>query len=103
MVIPVILAGREMDALESMLADFSTYRLLLAPTMVPASPPRRYVERLESIAKELPVAPPISEHRWIRRRIRRAAIVSQPNPGQQVAKAASEFRALAQMVEKHCA
>ncbi|MHB8618270.1 MAG: ParA family protein [Chloroflexota bacterium] len=101
-VVPVILGAREMDALEGMLRDFAQYRLLLAPNMVPASPPRRYVERLASLAEGVPVAPPISEHRWIRRRLRRAAVTLQPNPGLQVRHAAEEFRQLAVAVELAC-
>ncbi len=101
-VVPVILAAREMDALEGMLGDFAAYRLLLVPNMVPASPPRRYVERLGSLAGMTPVAPPISEHRWMRRRVRRAALTLQPNPGRQVQRAAGEFRQLASVVEASC-
>lgn len=101
-VVPVLLGAREMDALEGMLADFKAYRLVLAPTMVPPSPPRRYVDRLATLANGTPVAPPISEHRWIRRRVRRAAVTLQPNPGRQVHRAAEEFRRLASVVETHC-
>lgn len=100
-VVPLLLGAREMDALAGMLTDFASYRLLLAPTMVPPSPPRRYVDRLAALAGDIPVAPPISEHRWIRRRVRRAAVVLQPNPGRQVERAAEEFRRLALVVEKH--
>ena len=64
-----------MAALEAIVADFADYRLLLVPNMVPAVPPRRFVERLAALAgDELAVAPPVSEHRWIRRRLRRAAL-----------------------------
>ncbi len=101
-VVPVLLGAREMDALEGMLADFKAYRLLLAPTMVPPAPPRRYVDRLASLANGTPVAPPISEHRWIRRRVRRAALTLQPNPGKQLQRAAGEFRRLAAVVEVQC-
>ena len=45
-VVPVVLGAREMDALEAIVADYAGYRLLLAPTMVPPVPPRRFVERL---------------------------------------------------------
>ncbi|MGI8778089.1 MAG: ParA family protein [Acidimicrobiales bacterium] len=101
-VVPVLLGAREMDALEGMLADFKAYRLLLAPTMVPSAPPRRYVDRLAALANGTPVAPPISEHRWIRRRVRRAALTLQPNPGKQLQRAAGEFRQLAAVVEDQC-
>jgi len=100
-VVPTVLAAREMDALEGMLEDFQAYRLLIAPNMVPASPPRRFVDRLEELARKygVPVAPPISEHRWWRRRIRRAALTQEPNPGAHVATAAAELRGLAGAVE----
>lgn len=99
-VVPVLLAAREMDALAGLIEDFADgYPLLLAPTMVPASPPRRYVERLAALAGSIPVAEPISEHRWLRRRVRRAALTLQPDPGRQVQAAAGEFRQLARHVE----
>ena len=99
-VVPVILGMRELDALEAMLADFAAYRLLLVPTMVPSIPPRRMVDRLAGIAGDsVTVAAPIREHRFIRRRLRRSALVLQPNPGVQVRAAAAEFRAVAEHVE----
>jgi chromosome partitioning protein len=102
-VVPVVLGAREMDALEAIVADYADYRLLLVPTMVPAVPPRRYVERLAGLAGgRMAVAPPVSEHRWIRRRLRRAALVTQPNPGARVRAAAAEFRAVADAVEVAC-
>jgi len=102
-VVPVILGAREMDALQGMLGDYAGYRLLLVPNMVPSSPPRRFVERLATLAADIPVGPPISEHRWIRRRVRRSAVTLQPNPGKAVLRAAEEFRQLAAAVEKACA
>jgi chromosome partitioning protein len=101
-VVPVVLATRELDALQRMLGDFAGYRLLLAPNKVPPSPPRRHVERLTALSGGYPVAPPISEHRWLARRVRRAAVVLQPNPGRQLQTAAIEFRDLAASVEKCC-
>lgn len=100
-VIPVVLGAREMDALEGILRDFADYPLLLVPTMVPPVPPRRFVERLAALAGEsVRVAPPVSEHRWLRRRLRRAALVRQPNPGVRVRAAAAEFAAVARVVEE---
>ena len=102
-VVPVVLGAREMDALKAILTDYAGYRLLLVPTMVPAVPPRRFVERLAAMVDgRLAVAPPVSEHRWIRRRLRRAALVTQPNPGARVRAAAAEFRAVADSVEVAC-
>ena len=97
-IVPVVLAAREMDALEGMLRDYAGYRLVLAPNMVPAVPPRRYVERLRSLANGTPVAPPISEHRWLRRRLRRSAVTLQPNPGAELSRAADEYRAFARAI-----
>lgn len=101
-VVPVVLAAREIDALEGMLEDFAEYRLLLVPNMVPPSPPSRYIEQLAGLARGVPVAPPISEHRWIRRRLRRAAILLQPNPGREVRRAADELRQFVLAVEATC-
>ena len=102
-VVPVVLGAREMDALETILSDYADYRLLLVPTMVPSVPPRRFVERLAGMADgRLAVAPPISEHRWIRRRLRRAALVVQTHPGVRVRAAAAEVRAVAESVEVAC-
>jgi chromosome partitioning protein len=100
-VVPVVLGAREMDALAGMLRDLGAYRLLLAPNMVPAAPPRRFVDRLAGLAGDrLAVAPPVSEHRWLRRRARRAAVCLQPNPGVRVRAAAEELRALAGSVAR---
>jgi len=103
LVVPVILGNRELTALEAMLEDFGEYRMLLVPMMVPPIPARRLVERLADMAGgRAGVAPPISEHRWLRRRLRRAALVAQPNPGARVRRAAAEFRAVARAVENAC-
>lgn len=100
-VIPVVLGAREMDALEAILTDFDEYRLMLVPTMIPPVPPRRFVDRLAALAGgKVVVAPPISEHRWLRRRLRRAALVRQPNPGVRVRAAAAEFDAVADLIKE---
>ena len=99
-VVPVVLAGRELDALETMLGELSAYRVVLVPNMVPAVPTARLVKRLSVLATQaqVPVLGMISEHRWLRRRIRRRAVVAEPNPGAAVAKAAAEYRAVADQV-----
>jgi len=102
-VVPVVLGAREMDALEAIVADYRDYRLLLVPMMVPSVPPRRFVDRLAALADgRIAVAPPVSDYRWIRRRLRRAALVTQPNPGARVRAAAAELRAVADSVEVAC-
>ena len=95
--VPVVLAGRELDALETMLDELAAYRVVLVPNMVPAVPPARLVERLTALATkaDVPVIGMISEHRWLRRRVRRRAVVAEPSPGALVAKAAAEYRAVA--------
>jgi chromosome partitioning protein len=98
-VVPAVLGMREMTALEQNLAELVDHRVLVVPTMVPAVPPRRLVDRLAAVAGgRVMVAPPISEHRWLRRRLRRAAVVSQPNPGIRVQAAALEFRRVAHAI-----
>ena len=102
--VPVVLGAREMDALEAIVADYADYRLLLVPTMVPtvsAAALRRSRWR-PSRAGGSPSPRRCSEHRWIRRRLRRAALVTQPNPGARVRAAAAEFRAVADAVEVAC-
>lgn len=100
-IVPAVLANREMAALEAMLTDLARFDVVIAPSMVPGLPPRRYVERLAAVADgRHRVAPPISEHRWLRRRLRRSALVLQPNPGKRVSAAAEEFRSLARFVEE---
>lgn len=100
-VVPAVLANREMVALEAMLRDLAGFNVVIVPSMVPSVPPRRYVDRLEELADgRHRVAPPISEHRWLRRRLRRSAVVLQTNPGKRVQAAAVEFRAVAATVEE---
>ena len=95
--VPVRLGVRELDALEAMLSEYAAYRLAIVPTMVPAVPTARLVERLSALASGsgVPVVGMISEHRWLCRRLRRRAVVCEPTPGRQVARAADEFRNVA--------
>jgi chromosome partitioning protein len=95
--VPVVLAERELDALEQMLDELSAYRVVLVPNMVPPVPPARLVTRLSELAHgaQVPVLGMVSEHRWIRRRLRRRAVVAEPSPGRAVAKAAGEYRSVA--------
>lgn len=99
-VVPVVLAERELDALEQMLEELSDYRVALVPNMVPTVPPARLVTRLSQLATRAgtPVLGMVSEHRWLRRRLRRRAVVAEPTPGRQVAKAAEEYRAVAEQL-----
>ena len=101
--VPVVLAGRELDALEGMLTEFASYPIVLLPNRIPRIPPRRLYDRLRSLVRETPtppaVGPPISEYPWLPRRVRRAALTLQPNPGEAVARAAAEFSRAARALE----
>ncbi len=102
-VVPVVLGVRELAALEQGLAELPDHRIVVVPSMVPPVPPRRLVDRLAALTDgRCRVAPPISEHRWLRRRLRRAALVGQPNPGARVRAAADEFRAVAAAIREVC-
>lgn len=104
-VVPIVLAGRELDALETMLDELAAYRVVLVPNMVPALPPARLVDRLKTLAARarVPVVTGVSEHRWLRRRMRRRAVVAEPRPGAAVARAAAEYRAVAKEIVDICA
>lgn len=99
-VVPVVLGVRELDALERMVEEYSAFRLALVPSMVSARPVKRSVERLRLIAATsgIPVLPIISEHRFLRRRLRRRAVVAEPMPGRAVSAAAREYLEVADAV-----
>jgi chromosome partitioning protein len=99
-----VLGARELDALEGMLEDFAGYPMLLVPTKVPVVPPRRWLDRMNSAAltAKVRVAPAISFYGAMSRRMRRAALSLEPNPGSWVARAAGEYRAVGDCVEKSC-
>lgn len=97
-VVPAVLGQRELAALQGMLALYAEYPLLVVPSMVPPAPPRALVGRLAELTNRVPVAPVISEHRWLRRRRRRAAVVAQSRPGREVHAAAVEYRRVADAV-----
>lgn len=101
---PAVLATRELAALETMLAELPDYPLLIVPNKVPTSPPAREVERLATIAKGVPVAPPISEHRWLpTRRVRTAVTSYTEAESKRAARLAAELRAVAEEVSKRVA
>ncbi len=100
-VVPTALGMRELAALEQNLSELGAHRVVLVPTMVPSVPPKRLVDRLAALAAgRCTVAPPVSEHRWLRRRLRRSALVLQPNPGERLRAAAAEYQAVAAAVKE---
>lgn len=102
-VVPVVLASRELDALEGMLRDFKAYNLLVVPNKVRAKVPSRLVERMASQTEgRVETGPVVSYYRWLETRMRRSAVVLEPNPGMSVVEAAGEYRAVAAAVEAAC-
>lgn len=97
-VAPVPPGRRELGATRSMLAELLGYPVLLVPMMAPPLPPDWWIEALQEFAKAETVhlAPPISEHRWLRRRVLSTAVSLQRNAGQKTLIAADEYRAVAQ-------
>ena len=100
-VVPAVLAQRELDGLEGMLPAFRRFPLLLVPNMVPPVVADRTLKRFKAIAGECPIAPPVSRRTCIQHRLRRAAIVLQPHRGKELDAAAGEYRAVAATVEAH--
>jgi chromosome partitioning protein len=104
-VVPVVLAGRELDALEGLLAEAAEFRLLLVPNRVARWPDLAAINRLEELATryQVPVAPGISDHHWWPRRKRRTAVGSATPPGGALARAQAELHQLAESVRKEAA
>ena len=102
--LPVPPGQRELAATEAMLREHAGFPILLVPTMVPASPPRRWIEALHGFSErpEVHLAPPISEHRWLRRRLLSTAVTCQRNAGARTRRAAAEFRAVAERTAELC-
>jgi chromosome partitioning protein len=101
---PIPPGRREVAATDAMLREHEGYPFLLVPSMVPPSPPARWIESLQGFAQHESVhlSPPISEHRWIRRRIVTTAITRQSRPGARTLRAAAEYEAVAQRAADLC-
>jgi len=104
-VVPVVLAGRELDALEGLLAEAAEFRLLLVPNRVARWPDLAAINRLEELATryQVPVTPGISDHHWWPRRKRRTAVGAATPPGGALARAQAELHQLAESVRKEAA
>jgi chromosome partitioning protein len=101
-VTPVLLGERELDALEGMLRDRASFPIVVAPNRFrPRAADLRLIEGLGKLTATYGVAvtPVVSDHSWLPRRRRRTAITLEATPGQQLARAASEFRTVAQFVK----
>ncbi len=100
-VVPVVLDVLGIDALAGFLRRHADTRVLVVPNRVAGRARERgMVARFVALveATGVSVAPPVSDHAWLPVRTRRAALVRTPTPGQAVAAAAAEFRAVAEMV-----
>lgn len=101
--VPVPLRSRELDALERMVDLFSAYRLVLVPNMVPRYPPKTFVDRLRKLSEErgdqVDIAPPISEHLVLQRRVLRTAVSAPSRPSRRAEACRAEFVRLAEHVQ----
>lgn len=104
LIVPVPVGRRERGATNSMIRDHADYPILLVPMMVPPSPPPTYIEDLRqwSTHPTVHLAPIISEHRWLRRRVLAAAVTLQSRPGARTRAAADEYVAVAQKAAALC-
>jgi chromosome partitioning protein len=101
---PIPTGRRELAATEAMLREHDGYPILLVPMMVPPSPPARWIAALQDFAQrdQVHLAPPISEHRWLRRRMLTSAVTRQPHPGARTRRAAAEYEAVARRAAELC-
>jgi chromosome partitioning protein len=82
--VPAPPGQRELAATRAMLREHEGFPILLVPIVVPSSPPRRWIEALHTFSEQPDVhlAPPVSEHRWLRRRLLTTAVTRQRNAGE---------------------
>lgn len=103
-VTPAVLATRELAALETMLAELPDYPMVIVPNRVPSSPPSWAVERLATLADGIPVASPISDHRWLPgRRVRTAVSSTTEQESRRAYRLATELRTVAEEVSARVA
>ncbi|SNS80376.1 ParA family protein [Actinomadura mexicana] len=100
-VVPSVLATKELSALEGMLQEVPDYPLLLVPNMVRA-PKAKHRRKFSELATEaqVPVATPIPWCTWIPDRQLRIAITSEPVP-KRAADYADKVRAVADAVRQY--
>jgi chromosome partitioning protein len=103
-VVPVPPGRREIAALQEMLSDHHGFPILLVPNMLPSSPPEWWVDELEALAQaeEVNLAPPITEHRWLRNRLLTTPVIRQRRPGRRTEVAAEQFRKAAERTAELC-
>jgi chromosome partitioning protein len=101
---PIAPGRREVAATEAMLREHEDYPILLVPSMVPPSPPAQWIDALNvfSQREHVHLGPPISEHRWLRRRMLTSAVTLQCRPGARTRRAAAEYEAVARRAIELC-
>jgi chromosome partitioning protein len=101
-VVPSVLATKELEALEGMLEEVPDYPLVIAPNMVPSSPPAAELDRFERAVRKAGavVAPPISKHEWLRTRKVRLALTSYDPEPKRISGVSSELREMARVVAR---
>ena len=69
MIVPFPPGRREIAATAAMLREHAGFPILLVPTMVPPFPPAVWIRALRELseAENVRIAPPVREHRWLRR------------------------------------
>lgn len=102
-VVPTPLKILEMNALEELVADMADYPLIVSPTMVPATPPARPLDRLTRIVEDtsVRVSPPVPERRDVANRTRRTAITSDNPAAKNVRPVAEAYEATAKFIQAY--
>ena len=101
-VVPVHLAHNELDGLDDFLAEaLHGYRVLVVANRVRMLVPERALVRrlIEITSGRAYLAEPIGDHGWLPRRRLRMTLTQTPGPGVAQARAAEQFRSLANRVE----
>ena len=100
---PTVLATKELEALEGMLAEMADYPMVIVPNKVPTVPPAPQLEKLTRLvtAARATVAPPISHHVWLPRRQIRVAVTSYDPVPARIAGLDRELRAVADTVRNY--
>jgi chromosome partitioning protein len=100
---PTVLATKELEALEGMLAEMADYPMVIVPNKVPPVPPAPQLEKLTRLvtAARATVAPPISHYVWLPRRQIRVAVTSYDPVPARIAGLDRELRAVADTVRNY--
>jgi len=102
-VVPTLLATKELEALEGMLNELPDYPLLVAPNKVPSAPPAAQVTKLGHLVKQarVKVGPVVSHYAWLPRRQIRVALTSYDPEPVRIQPLTAELRSLAEAVRTY--